>query len=336
MAHETSALEPRFPHVPAGAGHYESTYLVANHPNEPVAVWIRYTVHKPPGRPASGSIWFTVFEPSGPTAVKVTEGLPVSDDGRLLGVGTAGTVRRDGAEGALSGHGVSASWDLRFEPVAGALHHLPSRWMYRAPIPKTKSTSPYPSMRVNGTVTVSGRVLSLEGWPGMLGHNWGAEHAHRWIWLRGASFVDHPDAWLDVVIGRIKVGPVVLPWIANGALTLDGPDGARQRVGGVGRRATVRERPDGCDLVLSGRAVSLTVHVHAPIATSVGWEYADPSGGRHQVRNCSIAGIDVEVRPARGADGVTSRRLVTAHGGVYELGRADVDPALRMQPYGDG
>jgi hypothetical protein len=201
--------------------------------------------------------------------------------------------------------------------------------MYRAPVPRTKSTSPYPSMRVSGTVTVAGRTLSLDGWRGMLGHNWGAEHAHRWIWLRGASFAEDPDAWLDVVIGRIKVGPLVLPWIANGMLALDG---RRHRVGGLGRRVMVREQRDGCDLVLPGRDVSLTVRVTAPLAASACWEYADPSGGRHQVRNCSIAGVEVEVRRR----GDAAARLVTPHGGVYELGTAEFDPAVTVQPYSDG
>jgi hypothetical protein len=208
--------------------------------------------------------------------------------------------------------------------------------MYRASVPRTKSTSPYPAMRVSGAVTVAGRALELTGWPGMLGHNWGAEHAHRWIWLRGASFADHPEAWLDVVIGRIKVGPVVLPWIANGAVVLDGPGGERFRVGGLRHPATVRERPDGCDLVLPGRRVALAIQVTAPLAKSVGWEYADPSGHRHQVRNCSVAGVAVDVRPRDPGTGHVAQRLMTDHGGVYELGTAEFDPAVTMQPYRDG
>jgi hypothetical protein len=101
-------------------------------------------------------------------------------------------------------------------------------------------------------------------------------------------------------------------------------------VGGLGRRVTVREQRDGCELVLPGRAVSLTVRVTAPLAASVGWEYADPAGGRHQARNCSVAGLEIDVR------GGESTRLTTAHGGVYELGTAEFDPAVTMQPYPDG
>jgi hypothetical protein len=210
------------------------------------------------------------------------------------------------------------------------LRHLPYPWMYRAALPKTKSTSPYPAMRVSGTVRVGDRTLTLDGWRGMLGHNWGAEHAHRWIWLRGASFAEDPDAWLDVVIGRLKIGPLVVPWIANGVLARNRK---RHRIGGLGRRVAVRERPDGCDLVLPGPGgLSLTVQVSAPLERSVAWEYADPAGGRHQTRNCSIAGIDVDVR--RGDDAAV--RLTSPHGGVYELGTAEFDPAVTVQPYPDG
>jgi hypothetical protein len=165
----------------------------------------------------------------------------------------------------------------------------------------------------------------------MLGHNWGAEHAHRWIWLRGASFDEDPDAWLDVVIGRIKVGPLVVPWIANGVLALNGGK-ARHRVGGLGRRVRVRERRDGCDLVLPGRDLGLTVHVSAPLEASVGWEYADPSGARHQVRNCSTAGLTLDIRRTQRG----GAQLSTAHGGVYELGSAEFDPSVPIQPDPDG
>src|SRR5437870_13492992 len=55
----TSAV---FPTVPARAGSYESFYLRAVSRDEPLGVWIRHTVHKPPGKSASGSVWCTVFD----------------------------------------------------------------------------------------------------------------------------------------------------------------------------------------------------------------------------------------------------------------------------------
>jgi hypothetical protein len=47
--------------------------------------------------------------------------------------------------------------------------------------------------------------------------------------------------------------------------------------------------------------------VDAPLSRSVGWEYADPTGDVQQVRNCSNAGMRLEV------DG---RTLATSYGAV--------------------
>lgn len=38
-------------------------------------------------------------------------------------------------------------------------------------------------------------------------HNWGTEHAERWIWLHCTGFEGDGDAWLDVVLARLRVGP---------------------------------------------------------------------------------------------------------------------------------
>ena len=83
--------EARFPHVAGGAGHYESFYLKACHPHEPLGVWIRYTVHKRPGAAPTGSLWFTLFDAAagGPRAQKVTVAAPRAGGGEWLGVGEA-------------------------------------------------------------------------------------------------------------------------------------------------------------------------------------------------------------------------------------------------------
>ena len=102
--------------------------------------------------------------------------------------------------------------------------------MYRAPVPKTKLLSPYPDARFDGVVRAGEREVELDGWRGMVGHNWGTQHAERWIWLHGAGFEGADDVWLDAAIGRIKLGLVTTPWIANGTLY-------------AGRRAPSTRRP---------------------------------------------------------------------------------------------
>ena len=40
----------------------------------------------------------------------------------------------------------------------------------------------------------------------MIGHNWGSEHAERWVWLEGTGFADAPGTYFDAGAARVKLG----------------------------------------------------------------------------------------------------------------------------------
>jgi hypothetical protein len=324
--------QPVFPDVPRERGHYESFYLRASHPSEPLGVWIRHTVHKRPGEGPRGSVWFTLFEPAGPRASKVTVGE------EQLSVPEGGYIRIGDSEispGRVAGSAVTdqldVTWQLTFDDGAPAFHHLPREWMYGARLPRTKTLSPHPSSTFSGRVTVGGRTIELDGWHGMVGHNWGAEHAERWIWTDGLGFGSDTDAYLDAAIGRIKVGPFTTPWIGNGVLYVDGE---LHRLGGLERtRSTVvRETPQGAQLVLPGKGVTVSGRVGAEPEWFVGWKYADPDGGGHDVVNCSIASMTLKVE----REGRPPIELHTEHGASFELGMRESDHGVPVQPFPDG
>lgn len=335
-----SRATARFPDVPLEQGHYESFYLKAGHPTGRRAVWIRYTVHKRPGRPPTGSLWFTLFGArpgetgsSGPLASKVT--LPAD----RLGAGAGDYIRiGDSAfsPGRVAGEAASdrldAAWELEFEVGDQPLRHLPRSWMYRAPIPRTKLESPHPGATFRGRVRAGDEEVDVDGWPGVVGHNWGREHAERWIWMHGAAFEGHGrSTWLDGALGRIRVGPATTPWVANGMLSLDG---VRHRLGGLGavRGTRVSETPQGCDFVLPGQGLAVRGRVESPERDLVGWLYADPDGPEHHTANCSIASMRLEVsRP-----GEAPLELVSRSGATYELGMRERDHGVPIQPFPDG
>jgi hypothetical protein len=334
-----------FPHAAHGKGMYESFYLRAVSPQEPVGVWIRYTVHKPPGAPARGSLWCTVFDArlGRPFQHKLTSeelGVPA---GGWISIGGA-QMTPDGAEGTCGG----ASWALRWASSEPELRHLPSACMYRAPLPRTKLTSPAPAARFNGTIEIPShpspsasasasaspptpRTIELRDWHGMVGHNWGAEHAERWIWLHGIDFEEDPEAWLDVAIGRIRLGRWTTPWVANGALSLEG---RRLTLGGLGAKGLlVAETPQRCRLMLPGEdGLTIDAHIDTPANSHAGWSYADPDGAKHDVSNCSIASLAMTVRQP----GAPARTLHTAHGAAYELGMREHDHGVPLASFPDG
>jgi hypothetical protein len=317
-----------FPGAPRRAGMYESFYLRAVSPEEPVCVWIRYTVHKRPGRPPRGSVWCTVFDArSGrPFMAKLTTNDLYAPSGGWITVGDSRMTPAD-AQGTCG----EASWSLHFASAEPELRHLPRRWMYRAPLPRTKLSSPLPMARFNGTLELPVRTIELRDWPGMVGHNWGAEHAERWIWLHGVGFPEAPEAWLDVAVGRLRVAGRLTPWVANGALSLEGQ---RHRIGGLGARGLlVAETPTSCKLTLPGAGgLVLNAHVQDPEESVAGWRYADPDGGEHDVANSSIAALELDVRKP----GNPSRTLHTPHGAVYELGMRERDHGVPIAPFADG
>ncbi|MFI5009408.1 MAG: hypothetical protein ACHQDY_03945 [Solirubrobacterales bacterium] len=323
-----------FPDAPERSGMYESFYLRAVSPHEPVGVWIRYTVHKPSGAPARGSLWCTVFDVrlGRPFQHKLTtEELGVPDGG-WISIGEA-QLTPERAEGACG----DARWSLRFASSEPELRHLPRAWMYRAPLPRTKLTSPAPAASFDGTIELpdpisgSTRTIELRGWRGMVGHNWGAEHAERWIWLHGIDFEENPAAWLDVAIGRVRIGRWMTPWVANGALSLDG---RRLALGGLGARGLlVAETPQRCRLSLPGPdGMTVDAHIDTPAEAQAGWSYADPDGGEHDVSNCSIASLSMTVR----RPGSPARTLHTPHGAAYELGMREHDHGVPIAPFPDG
>ena len=277
----------RFPDVPARAGHYESFYLKLCHPSEPLGAWIRYTVHKRPGAAPTGSLWFTLFTPDGPRAAKLTVPDPETGGGDWLRVGEA-RIGADGARGSI-GDDIGGTWRSRRPRSRCSICRR--GWMYRARLPRTKLLSPAPAARFSGSLTVDGRSIDVDGWRGMAGHNWGAQHAERWIWLHGLT---EDGDWLDAGIGRVKLGPVTTPWVGNGALSVAGD---RHLL----RRAKVTEFPDRCTFALSGGGVEVRGTVEAPRGRFVGWVYADPDGSEHHAVNCSIADMRLTVRRRGGA-----------------------------------
>ena len=125
------------------------------------------------------------------------------------------------------------------------------------------------------------------------------------------------------------------PWVANGALSLDG---RRYRIGGLAKRGLrVSETAEGCVMELVGeRGLRVRASVEVPHLAAAGWRYADPDGGQsraHDVINCSVAALELSVQPPGQRQ---SRTLRTAHGAAYELGLRERDHGVPLAPFPDG
>jgi hypothetical protein len=320
--------------VAAGAGHYESFYIKASRPGGGQSIWIRHTVHQRPGSERTAALWVTFFDrhASGPVATKQT--VPAAElsapSDAYIQVGEA-LLEPGRARGSAHSDALSASWDLTFTDGAEQFHHLPYERLYRTKLPRTKFLSPYPASLFSGGFQIGDTTVALDGWHGMIGHNWGAEHAERWVWIQAPNLNGNEGDYVDIAAGRIKIGRFTTPWVANGQIVLDGE---LYRLGGFDRiyGTDLDEQPASCEFTFPGRGVNAKGRVSAAQKDVVGWIYADPKGPEHNTLNCSIADLKLKVERA----GERHAHIEVEGATAYEFGTRDTEHGIALQPYPDG
>jgi len=296
-------------------GGYESWFVSARDPASRRALWIRHTRHRPSQGAESVALWCTVIDrgqPQPPAVVKqVFSAFPPD--------AAAGPAHFRG-QVSMGQH--TARWDLAVTGGPPPLRPLRPPALYRAPLPRTKLEATVPDGQLTGRLEIGGREVAVSGWRGTVGHNWGSEHADSWVWLHAADFGTAPEAWLELVLARIRIGPARSPWTAMGALSLGG---SRIALGGLGRRTTVDARPDRLTAVVpSARArLRLQLSVATDHNDLVAVPYTDPRGGTRTVAHAALAALELTVhRLGRPALTLSSRR------GGYEYGTSQPGPGL--------
>jgi hypothetical protein len=307
-----SLASSRAAHAGLPARLYESHFMCAWDPGGGRAVWIRYTSLKRPGEPARPTVWLTWFDRSGsgphlsPRAVRETA--DSLESGSLWSSSPLGAIGPGVARGALDG----ASWEIEWSARAGELPYLPARWLYDRPVPRSNGAALAPSAVVlDGTLTVDGVAVALAGWDATVGHNWGSDHADQWSWIHAGGLGADGTGWLDLTLARVRIGPVLTPWIAAGAVMLDGRTYRPARRSRV--RRTIAGRSTTVSLALAGGAGVLELQIDAPPESTVTWDYAAPAGAGRVARHCSVADAVIRVGAAPPLE--VHARLAVEHGG---------------------
>ena len=175
---------------------------------------------------------------------------------------------------------------------------------------------------------IDGRKVTVSGWRGTVGHNWGSEHADSWVWLHAAGFGTAPEAWLELVLARIRVGPARSPWTEMGALSLSGK---RILLGGLGRRPRVDARPGRLTADVPSPQARLQLSVTTADDDPVAVAYTDPRGGTRAVRHAALASVELILhRPGNRELTLSSSR------GAYEYGTRQGMPGIVPQPLPEG
>ena len=276
-------FRPRWPGD--GRGFYESFYLKANHPERRLALWLKFNLLEPRRGRLGGEVWGVWFDGErGYQRVAHLEGEPrlgeaaVEIDGCRLAL--ADGVLRESAR--LAG----MAWEVRLVPLAEPIVHLPSARLYSGELPRKKIVTPVPLGRLDGWFKMGSERVSLDGWRGFFGRNWGREHARTYAY-GNAAFPD--GALLDGFSARLRMGPLVLPPVSIAVLRTGGSeyrfDRPRQWLSG---RPTWNDHSWNLELPGSG-GHRLRLAMEAPERDFVRLVYRQPAGGEALCFNTKFA-----------------------------------------------
>lgn len=297
-------------------GHYESYFFRANHPGEPRAFWIRYTIFAPAGAPdqAIGELWLAWFDGETGENLAVKSEHPIAGcefagDGldATIGGATAGGSRLAGAIG-------EHRWDLSFAGDQPPLLLL-SDGLYRRALPRAKALVPLPMARFDGELEIAGRRIAVDGWVGSQNHNWGSQHTDRYAWGQVAGFDDSPDSFLEVATAQVKLGPIWTPRMTPLVLRHGGREFA---FNGLVRalRNRGRYRLFDWSFEAGDRRTAIAGRIHAPAPAFVGLRYGNPPGGAKHCLNSKIASCELTLTDRRSG---RSETLRTASRAAFEI-----------------
>ncbi len=313
---------------PEASGHYESYFQRANHPDRPLAFWIRYTVFVPRGRPDAGvgELWATYFDGERDTISAVKQVMPLnacafSTSGLDAKIGTA---RLDDSTlvGEARGTHDRLRWNLRYHSDAEPLLLFPER-LYETRLPKAKTLVGSPFAHFSGELEVNGESIAVDDWVGSQNHNWGSRHTDAYAWGQVAGFDDAPDVFLECATARVKLGPVLSPQLSPVVVRL----GTRElRFASVlqSLRAKARYGRFFWSLSTQSPEGKLELEFEAKPASFVALPYDNPPGGLKICLNSKLAACRMRLALNDGA----LHTFSTRHRAAFEIVGDEPAPEL--------
>ena len=290
--------------ISGDSGFYESYFQRANHPTRPLAFWIRYTSFRPRLRPddAVGQLWAIYFDGEKKTIIAAQEEHPLRQcrfSTQRLSVQIGEAFLEGGSlKGQAGKNGDSIGWSMSYHGDQPPLLLL-SEGRYERKFPAAKALVALPLATYDGELTVNGKTVRIDGWVGSQNHNWGSRHTDEYAWGQVAGFDSDPQAFLECVTARLKIGPLWTPWLTSVVVRLGDREYAlnsiRQGFSAKGalQGFTWSFRSETPDIKISGKFIA---HPEDFVALS----YGNPPGGTKICLNTKIASCHLGLEPRGG------------------------------------
>ncbi len=312
-----------------GPRHVESWFLRANHPSRPQALWLKVTILAPAAGPAVAESWAIWFdgEANRTIAHRFTEPLGAASlaGSRLT---TSRLALQLGAQFQVEGRfpsqlgaealAATLSFTSTGATPVGGLSPYPAP-LLRAPLPKNKLVTPFPSLRAHGRLELGAQSVSVDGWLAMQGHNWGPAHPFDYAW--GHCEFPAERTVVEGFTGRIQVAGRTSPQLSALVVHRAGRTFRFDRLFDTWRQQATFDGTTWSVALLGADAeASLTMSAQGRPQVCLG--YDDPDGHRSFCINTKLARVELTVRPTDGA----SFTCVSEHSGALEFLSRAADP----------
>ncbi|MCE9600485.1 MAG: hypothetical protein K8S54_21180 [Spirochaetia bacterium] len=300
-------------------GHYESFFQRANHPELPLAFWIRYTIFNPHKQPenAIGELWAIYFDGQTGQHTAVKSEFPMSEcsfDQKSFNVKVSDSILSDGK---LRGDAVHSNgkieWDLSFTTDHQPLFDFPLS-MYQAALPRAKVLVGHPLARFNGNLKVNGRSIPIENWIGSQNHNWGSKHTDHYAWGQVAGFQKFPETFLELATARLKIGPIWTPAMTPIVLRHRGKEYRLNSLIETLRRASFGYF--WWDFQANTPEIQIKGQIRATRNDFICLKYYNPPGGFKYCLNSKIASCHLEIKTP---DRLSADILDSSHNAAFEI-----------------
>ncbi|MDF1780924.1 MAG: hypothetical protein P1U67_06465 [Alcanivoracaceae bacterium] len=300
-------------------GHYESWFVRGNHPHQPQAFWIRYTrfIPRDTSRDALGEIWAIWFDGDQDNVVVVKEEFPLDlcefSNSHLHAQIGKSVLSDHQLRGEAKLNGNSIRWSLNYQGDDNSLLFLPEN-LYAGKLPRAKSVISRPQIALSGELIVNGETIALDNWLGSENHNWGSRHTDQYAWGQVAAFDNMPEAFLECITARVKIGPLPSPWMTLACVRLEGKDYLFNSLSNAFRAKAAYQFFDWRLHTENGDA-ELDVSFEAPPRHFAALTYYNPSKGNKTCLNSKIATCRLTLR----REGHSPLTLTSRHGAAFEI-----------------
>jgi hypothetical protein len=285
-------------------GHYESYFLRANHPAEPKAFWMRYTVFSPANEPqkALGELWGMWFDGKTGRHIAVKDEFPIDECSfsreKFEVVLPSAKLNAEKLRGKATSGKNTIDWNLAYGNGQKPLFLLPLN-LYDKGFPKAKALVAQPFARFKGIITVNGQEQEIHDWVGSQNHNWGTKHTDLYAWGQVAGFDNEPDAFFEIGTARLKFGPIWTPWITVMVLRHQGREYKLNTIW-QGLKAKGKFNYFTWNFFSKTKEAAIEGTIEARPGDFVGLNYYNPPGGIKHCLNSKIASCKLTIKAADG------------------------------------